>query len=147
MLDITEIQEMSLKPVERKGWDEFRCFEAEPWSEAIAKPRAAQGQPAFWYEMSVVSSEVEELFMQNKSLRVGEKALYSAESDEMTRGLQSMSNQAFLMLRKIDFVGLGNDNGLRGKYRHLEPNDPPGTAEAARALRIRKIKAATKTFW
>jgi len=111
-LDITEVEQLKLMDwqAEDSPTDSKTRFDAHSWSQADARHRKKQGEFPRWYEVSIVSTELEEAFKENESLRVGEKATRWTVDDLRERGVfQKLYGPALKMLTKMDDVG-GNEN-------------------------------------
>jgi hypothetical protein len=66
----------------------------------------------FWHEASISSAKANELFAQNESLELGDEASWTVEDLSRINASQAMYMPACEMLRKMDGVGLYNDNGV-----------------------------------
>ncbi|KAL2016941.1 hypothetical protein VTK56DRAFT_2817 [Thermocarpiscus australiensis] len=143
VLEITEVEQMELSPLsggiyaDASGRWKAEC--ARPWTQkTVQQKRALAGEVPRWYEAAVVSSEIEALFRQNSSLKLGEKADWNAQELRSRGLLPAVYLPALQMLSGMDHVGRSDSNGLSGAYGHLliRANDAhpvPGLAPAQAA--------------
>jgi hypothetical protein len=116
-LDITEVVEL-----ENGGrCKDSKKFIARSRNEEEVKARAAKGEPSRWYEASIMSLEMENIFaQQNAHLGLGEVASWTAK-ELRERGLyETLYRPALEILRLMDRVGGADNNQLREKYYRKE---------------------------
>lgn len=117
VLDITEVVEL-----ENGGrCKDSKKFIARSRNEEEVKARAAKGEPSRWYEASIGSLEMDNIFaQQNAHLGLGEVASWTAK-ELRERGLyETLYRPALEMLRLMDRVGGADNNQLREKYYRKE---------------------------
>ncbi|KAK0617951.1 hypothetical protein B0T17DRAFT_317560 [Bombardia bombarda] len=104
-LEITEIQRTELNRAHDSG-----LMVARPWNPEEIKQRVAKGDFPRWYEASVVSTLMEDIFRQNEPLHVGEKATWTPGDILDYAVLESLFPPALKMLRKMDGIGATESN-------------------------------------
>ena len=84
-------------------------------SDSFSTKRAVsdQGQPAFWYKVSISSLKANKLLEENKTLGVGQEAKWMVGLFNAAEAAKAMYGPACTMLRQMDGVGAYNDNGMR----------------------------------
>jgi hypothetical protein len=65
-----------------------------------------------WYEVSISSTEVDDVFQQNEKLELGDEAGWTSQSLTNIGVAQALFLPACEMLKQMDGVGSYNDNGV-----------------------------------
>jgi hypothetical protein len=110
-LDITEVQRLNMElcstePNPPSGEKKTIC--ARPWTPQVADQVRTQGEVPLWYEVSVVSTEAETIFEENKSLKLGEITQWTVETLRERNVLNGIYEPALHMIKQMDRVG-GNE--------------------------------------
>ncbi|KAK0734901.1 hypothetical protein B0T26DRAFT_845453 [Lasiosphaeria miniovina] len=112
-LDVSEVEQLEVEPVGggafRTGGGNQSAQSARSWTPETAKKKKDEGEFPRWYEASITSTRAEALFLQNKSLRLGQKAEWDANTLLEQHIFEDIYGPALQMLKTMDHVG-GNDN-------------------------------------
>ncbi|POR39804.1 Uncharacterized protein TPAR_00024 [Tolypocladium paradoxum] len=71
-----------------------------------------KGAPYLFYEASVSSVRAEELFAENRDMRLGEETTWDCDKLEREGVFEDLCRRAFGMVTQMNHIGLLNDNGL-----------------------------------
>ncbi|KAK4147864.1 uncharacterized protein C8A04DRAFT_33948 [Dichotomopilus funicola] len=123
-LEVTEVLELATAPYSEgpysgAAYNTYEAMRSHPWVGKTNKKNRDEGKPARWYEVAVVSLELEALCKQNTRLGVGEKAKWDAKDLGDTGVLSSLYGPALHMVRQMDHVGRLDNNHLSGAYGRL----------------------------
>lgn len=112
-LDVSEVEQLEVEPVGggafHTGGGNQSAQSARSWTLETAKMKKDEGEFPRWYEASITSTRAEALFLQNKPLRLGQKAKWDANTLLEQHIFEDIFGPALQMLKTMDHVG-GNDN-------------------------------------
>ncbi|KAK0703161.1 hypothetical protein B0T26DRAFT_791920 [Lasiosphaeria miniovina] len=113
VLNVSEVEQLEVEPVGGGAFHTGRgnqgAQSARSWTPKTAKKKKDEGEFPRWYEASITSTRAEALFLQNKSLGLGQKAEWDANTLLEQHIFEDIYGPALQMLKTMDHVG-GNDN-------------------------------------
>lgn len=71
-----------------------------------------KGAPYLFYKASVSSVRAEELFAENRAMKLGEETTWDCDKLEKEGVFEDICRPAFGMVTRMNHIGLLNDNGL-----------------------------------
>ncbi|KAK0632057.1 hypothetical protein B0T14DRAFT_549694 [Immersiella caudata] len=135
-LEVTEVEQLDMNISDMKPTPNAagkvdpgkldRSIRAFAWSDELRAAKKDMGEFPVWYEVSVGSHKLEEAFMQNKSLKLGEKASWDASEFicEGNAAFYDMYAPALEMARQLQQLGQYSDNGQDERYNPWHSRPP-----------------------
>lgn len=133
LLTITMTRPMAADVDYRKDPSVFRC--SSYFAKTHGNPTPGDynriNKPGEWFEMSLSSRRVEELFQENAGMDFGQAAGWTAEALDNEGVFGDICRPAFSMVSMMDGIGLANDNGLAAMVggAHLRGSSTKGNGQ------------------
>lgn len=113
--EIYDLDRSSLTKTEKEIFKAVHC----------ATPRSLSEKTS-WYEISIESPTLNEMFEENTKLDIGAEISYTTEQDTQPLLIQHLCLPACQMLKHLDGVGFHNSNGITvERHPKLQPINPP----------------------
>jgi hypothetical protein len=105
VLKIIEVQSLDVEDAWKS--DGLSCIF---WGMSGPKDRKPYEKLSSWHEVSIASAQATKAFEENKSLKLGEEAAWTADS--ISSAAWDMCSPACEMLKQMDDIGWNNENGV-----------------------------------
>ncbi|KAI0025372.1 hypothetical protein F4780DRAFT_790994 [Xylariomycetidae sp. FL0641] len=118
-LEITEVHDMSLAMDPGEGDDVTIECEQAPSDDRL-------GQPGTWYELALRSKQMDDAFLENQDLEIGEETSWSPEGFQKSGALAALLRGTTNLVKRVDGFGFWDDNGQDTMIHGLPPRSQQG---------------------